>query len=121
MDVEPEEVDQFAGSVDFCLVDALALPKHGGRVERVAVRACDEVGCAKENGSPIREVHRSPLSFGLLCSLDRLFDFIGSGLMYTAEEVLMVVGGHHFRGGSGIYGLPPNEGRNFDGLIPEFL
>ena len=53
MNIEPQKVYQFAGTVYFRLVNIFALAQHSGAVHVVTVFRGDQIGSLKKDGSPV--------------------------------------------------------------------
>ncbi len=90
--VEAPEVDQLAGRVNLGLVAGLGLPQHGGGVDRVAVRAGEQLGGAEEDRGARLPRHRRPLALGLGAVLDRPLDLGRAGQVRLGQHVAVAVG-----------------------------
>ena len=89
--VEAPEVGKLAGGVDLGLVGGLGLPEHGGRVQRVAPRAGEEICSAQEDCGASLPAHRGPLLARVGGRGDGLLHLAGAAAVVGREHVLVVV------------------------------
>lgn len=69
---EAEEISQLSGGVDLGLPGILALAKHGGGHDIIAVLGGDQVGSLEKDGSTIRKGKSLPLGLGSQGGFDSL-------------------------------------------------
>ena len=89
--VEPEEVDELAGSVDFGLMEVLALGQHRGRIDAGAPRAGEHLCSAQENAGTLLPLQGGPGGTGFEGAIDCILDVFGGAEMGVPDDALVVV------------------------------
>src|SRR5215207_2886356 len=98
MHVEPQEIDQLAGTVDFRLIGRLALAQHRGRIEELSVGAGQQFGGPEEHGRPVFEAPVPPIPLSLDRSLYCLAYGFPVRLVHLRQHPLVAMRGNHVMG-----------------------
>ncbi len=83
--IEAPEVDQLTGGVDLGLVAGLAHVEHGGRVDRLAVLAGQQLRGLEQDRGPGGPLHLAPGDLRLVGGVDRQLRLVGAGAVVVPE------------------------------------
>ena len=89
--VEPQEVDELTGGIDFGLVQVLSLGEHRGRVDAGAPRASQHFGCPKEDAGALLPVEGGPSRARLEGGVDGFPNMVRRAEVRVADDPLVVV------------------------------
>ena len=106
---EAEEIDDLASGVDLGLKGVLALPEHGGRVERRTPRFREQFGRLEEHRRAVLPAPRGPLPARLDGVGDRPARLLGAGCVPLPEPQTVVVRGVNRVRPSGADLLAPDD------------
>ena len=119
--IETEEVDEFAGGIDFRLEAGFGLVEHGCGVEGCAVGACEEFCGAEEDCSAFFVWGAGPCVVCGYGGVGGLCDFFVGCDVYFGEDVAVVVGDYGVLGVSGEDFLAVDDDWYFDGALVELV
>src|SRR6185437_1555612 len=114
LDVEAEEVGQFARGVDFGLVGRLRLAEHRRGVQGRAPGSCEELGGTKEDRCALFPWQPRPVVARLACGGDRLLDLRRPARVDIGEDVAFAVGLDRLEGLLRGYVLATDHERDLD-------
>ena len=114
-DVEPPEVDQFAGRVDLRLEDRLGLAQHGRGVDRLSPGPGQQVGRLHDDRRPLLPGHVRPRRPGFEGRIDGHADLGFAGLVIYAEVERMVMGRPQRRRVARLHLPAADDQRDLDG------
>ena len=121
-DVEAQEVDQLAGTVDLSLEDGLALAEHRRAVEGVAPRPGEQVGGLEHHGGPVVVRRLAPRGCCPQCGVDGCLPLLGTGLARRTEQGAVTVRlDHRDRLARRLLLYPVDRGRQVHRLACELL
>ena len=89
--IEPKEIDEFTGGVDFGLMQVLALGEHSGRIDAGAPGAGEHLGGTEEDAGALLPFEGGPGGAGFQRRVDGLLHVFGGAEMGVTDHTLMVV------------------------------
>ena len=115
-DVKTPEVYEFAGGVDFGLVDGFGLAEHGGGINAVAPGASEEVGGFEEDTCALFPGEVTPCGAGTFGRLYGSFYFMRAGKVDAGNDVVVGAGHGDVPGVAGVDVRAVYDARNLYNL-----